>query len=374
MQPGMTARGPGSSGVEQRTENPRVGGSIPPLGTIFADPLSRKRDRRCVGPVKLSPANVAGVRAGGDVAHLLQTIAICTHDRPDLLGQCLDALAAADRPDAPFEVIVVANACRQDTFEVARRFAPVLPLVLATEPRPGLSHARNRAVKEARGDLIVWLDDDALVGPGLLRAYETATQIFSADAIFGGTILPVFEQGPPDWLAAGLDEVEAVYAVRRPDTASVFNGIGLDTPFGANFAIRTAVQRLFPFDPALGRRPDDAHSGGEEVAVIRAALAAGHTGRWVPGAVVDHLIDPSRQTEAWIWSHCSAFGRVQAEPRLPVAWLRLRAMRHRWKYLDARRKLPAAEWLPLLIKAAIAAGRLEARKAAVSRAPHPAGR
>ena len=294
------------------------------------------------------------------MADIVQTIAICTHNRPGMLARCLAALTAAHRPDTPFEIIVVANACRDDTIEVARRFGPALPLVLVEEPRPGLSNARNRAMKEARGDLIVWLDDDALVRPGLLRAYEVAMRGSPGDAIFGGAILPMFEDEPPDWLTAGLAAVETVYAVRRPDTTAPFSGIGLDTPFGANFAIRTAVQRRFPYHPALGRRPDDAHAGGEEVAVIKAALAAGHTGRWVPDAIVDHLIDPARQTEEWIWSQCAAFGRMQARPRQPHSWRRLRALRHHWKYLRARRKLPPAAWLPLFVKAAIAAGQSEA--------------
>jgi glucosyl-dolichyl phosphate glucuronosyltransferase len=300
--------------------------------------------------------------ASGEV-RIAQTIAICTHDRPEMLARCLAALADADRPELPFEIMVVANACRAETLDVACRFRAALPLVLVEEKRPGLSHARNRAIADARGELIVWLDDDALARAGLLRAYEAAARTFPNDAIFGGAILPLFEAGPPDWLAAGLAAVETVYAVRRPQAAIPFRGGGVDTPFGANFAIRTAVQRRFPFDAALGRRPGDFHAGGEEVAMIDTALAAGHKGRWVPDAIVDHVIEPVRQTEEWIWAHYAAFGRMQDPSEYSNSWLSLRALRHRRTFLRARKTLPPAAWLPLLVKAAIAAGRLEAGRA-----------
>ncbi|WP_269933245.1 glycosyltransferase family 2 protein [Aminobacter sp. HY435] len=285
------------------------------------------------------------------------TVAICTRNRAPLLARCLSALEAAGPPDAPFEILVVANDCSDDTLAVAGGFRSRLPIVVVEEPVAGLSSARNRAVAEARGRLIVWLDDDALAHKALLRAYEAAMLASPECAIFGGAIYPCFEGEPPDWLVAGLSAVESAYAARRPGAAERFDRVNSNLPFGANYAVKTEVQRRFSFDLKLGRRPDNPLSGGEEVAMIRQALAAGYVGRWVPEAAVDHLIGPERQSEAWLWCYFHAEGVRVAGGEPPNLWLRLKAARAVRRYRHGRTRLPAEQWLALLVRAAILAGR-----------------
>lgn len=285
------------------------------------------------------------------------TVAICTRNRVPLLARCLAALAAADRPDLPFEILVVANDCSDDTVAVANGFRQQLPMAVVEEAVPGLSYARNRAVAEARGRLIVWLDDDALVNKAFLRAYAAAMQDSPDCAIFGGAIVPHFEGGAPVWLLAGLPAVETAFAARRPASPDRFHGEGTDVPFGANYAVRRDVQRRFGFDPTLGRRPGHPLSGGEEVAMIRQALAAGFVGRWVPEASVDHLIGVERQSEPWLWRYFYAEGmRVAAGERSDI-WLRLKAGRALRRYRTGRGSLPPEQWLPLMVRAAVLAGR-----------------
>lgn len=285
------------------------------------------------------------------------TIAICTHNRASTLARCLSALEAAQRPDGPLEVLVVANDCQDDTLAVAAAFTPRLPVDVVEEPQPGLSHARNRAIAEARGRLIVWIDDDALACKELLRAYEAAMLASPECSIFGGAIYPRFESPPPDWLVSGLPAVESAYAIRRPTAPDQFGGHSPEIPFGANFAMIRAVQRQFPFDGELGRRPERPLAGGEEVAMIAQALAAGYRGRWVPEASVDHLIGPDRQSEDWLWRYYHAEGRRVAGSNRPNIWLRLKAGRAMRRYTNARHSLPSTDWLPLLVRAAILAGR-----------------
>jgi glycosyltransferase involved in cell wall biosynthesis len=297
----------------------------------------------------------------GDEGHLDDiglTIAICTRNRAALLARCLAAVDAAERPTSAFEILVIANDCSDDTVPVARGFAGRLPMVVVEEPQGGLSHARNRAIADARGRLIVWLDDDALVRPGLLRAYEAAMAASPQCAIFGGVIIPCLDGEPSDWLVAGLTAVEAAYAARRRATADIFADVGSDLPFGANCAIVADVQRRFRFDSELGRRPGNRFAGGEEIAVIRAALAAGHVGRWVPDAIVDHVIGLERQTEDWLWGYFHAEGQDTAYAGSDGVFKRLKAYRARLRYWRGRHRLPPQAWLALLVRAAILAGRV----------------
>ncbi|MEO2022181.1 MAG: glycosyltransferase, partial [Pirellulaceae bacterium] len=89
------------------------------------------------------------------------TVAICTWNRADLLNQTLTRLQQLVIPeDLQWEIVVVNNACTDQTPEIVARHQEHLPLRMVMEPEPGLSCARNRAVQAARGRWIIWTDDD----------------------------------------------------------------------------------------------------------------------------------------------------------------------------------------------------------------------
>ena len=120
------------------------------------------------------------------------TVAICTLNRAELLRRTLDWPAVMRLPDdADWEVVVVSNNnCIDHTDAVIKAFADRLPIRREFEPERGLSHARNRAVDAAKGDYIVWTDDDVVVAPGWLAAYIEAFRRWPEAAVFGGPIIP----------------------------------------------------------------------------------------------------------------------------------------------------------------------------------------
>jgi hypothetical protein len=81
-------------------------------------------------------------------------------------------------------------------------------------------------------------------------------------------------------------------------------------PYGASYAIRTAEQRQYLYDPELGVSPGRPRIG-EETKVIRDILAAGHRGYWVPAATVFHIIPTKRQTEKYIREYFVGHGQTQ---------------------------------------------------------------
>src|SRR4051794_31877580 len=105
------------------------------------------------------------------------TIAICTWNRCELLRQTLQRLTEIDAPaDASWEVLVVDNNSSDATQAVARAFHGRLPLRVSFEAQPGTSNARNRALAEAHGEYIAWIDDDVLVSFGWLTGVVDATR------------------------------------------------------------------------------------------------------------------------------------------------------------------------------------------------------
>src|SRR5512134_131488 len=100
------------------------------------------------------------------------TVAICTWNRGELLRKTLEQMTElVVPPGVTWELLVVNNNSTDHTDAVAAGFRRRLPLRYLVEPTPGKSNACNLAVREARGDYILWTDDDVLVSPQWLAAY-----------------------------------------------------------------------------------------------------------------------------------------------------------------------------------------------------------
>jgi succinoglycan biosynthesis protein ExoM len=72
----------------------------------------------------------------------------------------------------------------------------------ATEPRQGISHARNKSVALAKGNYIAFIDDDEIPSPNWLLTLYSAMDTYNADGIVG-PVVPMFESPPPEWLSRG---------------------------------------------------------------------------------------------------------------------------------------------------------------------------
>jgi len=297
---------------------------------------------------------------------VIVTVAICTRNRARALERTLRSLAAAAVPPSlSWEVLVVDNSSADETPRVIANASDALLVRAVDERQIGLSHARNAAIREARGDYIVWIDDDVLVDAQWLRAYHDAFRARPEIAFFGGPIVPTFEGSPPAWLRLALPRVDNAYAARDLGAAPV--ALTRDTlPFGANFAVRSDVQRRYPFDPALGRR-GTALSAGEEWAVLEAMLAGGESGQWVPGARVEHVISAERQSVRYLRRYYVENGMSLALTRRAPGE-RVLFGRPRWAWREAvlqelayrvrRAYAPADVWSVHLRRASLAWGLL----------------
>jgi glucosyl-dolichyl phosphate glucuronosyltransferase len=239
------------------------------------------------------------------------TVVICTWNRAELLDQTLGAMHGLEVPaGVDWELLVVNNNCTDHTDAVIARHTDHLPLRRLFEPTPGKSHACNLAIAEATGELILWTDDDVLVDPSWLAAYAAAARRYPDAGFFGGKITPWFEGSPPRWLREHWGMVENAFAVRDLGNEPLqFNSRVV--PYGANFAVRTAVQRLYPFDTDLGPRPGSALRM-EEIALVRRMIADGLTGWWVPRAQVRHFIPRSRQSTRYLLDYGRGYGEYLA--------------------------------------------------------------
>ena len=131
------------------------------------------------------------------------TVIICTYNRAKYIGNLLESIAANDLPKSEYEILLVDNNCTDNTREICNAFAAAHPDVqfrYTVEPEQGLSAARNKGIKEAKGEYLVYIDDDALVDTWYLRTiYEYMVAHPEISAV-GGPIIPLYETKEPEWM------------------------------------------------------------------------------------------------------------------------------------------------------------------------------
>lgn len=226
-------------------------------------------------------ANLAGVEEPGGPLPAA-TVAVCTRDRPEDLRRCLESLSRL--PDDGQEILVVDSASRShETREVVESFPKVRYLRVE---RPGLNVARNAALQAATGEIVVFIDDDAVADTGWLRAHRRA---FAHPLIMvsTGITLPLELETPAQ------EAFEAFASFNRGFAPAVFSRRNLHplaagkAGAGVNMALRRELAgRIGLFDKALDAGTPT-HSGGETELFSR-ALAAGYRIAYTPGALNWH--------------------------------------------------------------------------------------
>ncbi len=237
------------------------------------------------------------------------TVVICTWNRCDLLKQTLDEMCNLQiPPDIAWELIVVNNNCSDVTDDVIEMYKQRLPIRRLFEAKQGLSNARNCAVASAKGDLIIWTDDDVLVDPMWLAEYVAAACQWPDAAFFGGTVDPWFAARPPRWILKNLDMLSGVYVIRQLGNHIMKINSTDGLPYGANMAMRKYVFESIRFDPDLG------HCGtallcNDEVDFMTRLMELGHYGVWVGTARIQHYIPVERFKTKYIWEVFRGLGQ-----------------------------------------------------------------
>jgi glycosyltransferase involved in cell wall biosynthesis len=215
------------------------------------------------------------------------TVAICSKDRWDWVDRLLGSLEAV-RDGEPFEVLVVDNASSHDRIG---EVCAARGVRCVREPLAGLDFARNRAIAEATGEVVAFLDDDVVVDGGWLRAMRRAWAENPDAGCVTGLVLPM----ALDTEAQVLFELRGGfrrgfrplrYGATRYGERHYPMGAGRFGA-GANMSLRRElVQALGGFDEALDTgRP---LPGGGDLDIFYRVLRSGATLVYEPQAAVRH--------------------------------------------------------------------------------------
>jgi GT2 family glycosyltransferase len=116
------------------------------------------------------------------------SIIIPTYSRPRQLHACLQALARLEYPRASFEVIVVDDGSPVSLDEIVAPFRPALDVTLVRQDNAGPASARNTGARRAKGNSLVFIDDDCAPAADYLRALAVRVRQSPTSAIGGRTV------------------------------------------------------------------------------------------------------------------------------------------------------------------------------------------
>ena len=225
------------------------------------------------------------------------SVIICTYNRDKYIYNVLRSIAENDYPKDSYEIVLVNNNCTDNTEAECLRFKNNFPYVTFHcfhEPNQGLSYARNCGIRESKGDIIIYVDDDAVVNKEYLSTYAEFFSRNHKAAAAGGPITPQYETEEPEWmshytrmlLTGALD----LGSKEREFPKGAFPG-------GGNVAYRRSVfDQIGLFNIELGRKGNSL-IGAEEKDLFDRMDSQEMKFYYLPNSILYHIIPERKLTE-----------------------------------------------------------------------------
>ncbi|MFV1977911.1 MAG: glycosyltransferase family 2 protein [Myxococcota bacterium] len=215
------------------------------------------------------------------------SICIATYRRPEGLSRLLDSLERLKLPiGIQIETIIVDNDRDASAASVAQsRSGSTESVHYFVEPCQNIALARNRALSEASGEWILFIDDDEVADENWITEYLKLVEREPCDGAFG-PVLPQLEEVVTPWL-----DVQTFYTRRRHATGEP---LGAGDLYTSNALVRRRLFDERSFDPAFGR------TGGEDSKLFGRMLRSGARFLWCDEARVIEFVPPERHRIGWL--------------------------------------------------------------------------
>ena len=216
------------------------------------------------------------------------SVIVCTRNRADCLPGLFNSLERLIVPEGfRWEVVIVDNASTDGTREICSPFVKKNPkrFVYVHEPRKGKSIALNTGVNAAKGEILVFTDDDCIADEHWLTA--TARE-FAADpdvGVVGGRVELYDQRDKPFTIITRREQIElrGVFSKSSPEGPLLFNSV----VFGCNMAVKRDVfRRVGNYDVSLG--PGTATKSIEDIEFVYRAFRNGFKVIYCPTVLVYH--------------------------------------------------------------------------------------
>lgn len=215
-------------------------------------------------------------------------VCTCTYRRASLLLRLLHSLEGQQTEGrVTFSIVVADNDAARSAEPVVSAFArrSVIPIRYTVEATQNIALARNRAVAEARGDLLAFIDDDEFAPPRWLLTLLDAYHRYRVDGILG-PVTPHFDERPPRWIVKG----------RFYDRARYPTGTVIDWSQGRTGNTLLNMQLFSDGVPPFRRE----FPTGEDQDFFERMIGKGHVFVWCDEAVAYEVVPPVRWNRTFL--------------------------------------------------------------------------
>lgn len=253
------------------------------------------------------------------------TFIICTYNRAQYLDDTLGSLLQ-HLPESEFELLVVDNNSDDQTPTVVEKYQNSVnkdgkPIRYIKETKQGLSHARNRGIKESRAPYIVFFDDDIRATKSLMTSWITFFKEHSDVVAAGGKIHVQFDAPRPAWMSHFLLPLLGYHDLGSSAKEYPKNKY----PFGGNMGFKKSIfDEVGHFDTDLGRKGESLNAG-EEKELFRRIREKYNDIYYIPDAFLYHRVGKKRLTKKYIQKQALGLGesmRLRMKQATTRTWLK----------------------------------------------------
>jgi glycosyltransferase involved in cell wall biosynthesis len=253
------------------------------------------------------------------------TIIISTYNRREKVKGAIESVLSQQGEAVSYEVIVVDNNSRDGTREVVREYEREAGVRYVFEERQGVSYARNAGIREARGEIIAFTDDDVRVTRGWVAAVKRAFDLHPDVDFIGGKVLPLWEAPPPPWMTR--DHWMPLALLDYGDTPFYVDAGNPLCLITANLGVRRkAFEKVGLFAPELQRVGDGIGSMEDHELLLR-FYSARCLGLYVPEITVTAEVPAGRLEKAyhrrWHTGHGHFYAVMRSQEFEPSSAARL---------------------------------------------------
>lgn len=132
------------------------------------------------------------------------SVILCTYNRDKYISAALESIAKQDFSCQNYELIMVDNNSTDNTENVCKDFInkyPHIDSIYYKELNQGISYARNKGIELAKGEYIVFIDDDETIDTFYLSKLDEYLTDLPQALLAGTPVFPVYETEKPKWLS-----------------------------------------------------------------------------------------------------------------------------------------------------------------------------
>jgi len=219
------------------------------------------------------------------------SIAICTYNRDYFLDLCLSSIYKFNGDKDNIEIIVIDNNSIDNTRPIVKRYQlEHSNLLYFKEEEIGLSHARNRAIKESNAKFIAFIDDDLKISDNYIERLIWAVDNYEFDCL-GGMYYPWYIEKKPKWISKDFGQKEKLLDSIGKLKSEYISGGNMVFP-------TTKIKELGGFPINFGMKGDEIRYGEEDY-VQNIIREQGGTIIFDPDLIVYHAVQKYKFSLKW---------------------------------------------------------------------------